>query len=136
LPGPLQRLHAARNHNAAPVKFSDWLAAALQRSPTVFKTEGLHESLSKQVTLNFFGVADALGEAFHEIADWPVRRSVAVEPNDNCLAARIGIFSRQMAIDRGVHAIIQAILDSPKLWFYFVRVPRSFFDKHQNERAV
>jgi len=27
--GPLQRLHAARNRNAAPVKFSDWLAASL-----------------------------------------------------------------------------------------------------------
>src|SRR5262249_40243329 len=27
LPGPLQRQHAARNRNAAPVKFSDWLAA-------------------------------------------------------------------------------------------------------------
>src|SRR5262249_29827783 len=28
LPGPLRRLHAARNRKAAPVKFSDWLAAA------------------------------------------------------------------------------------------------------------
>jgi hypothetical protein len=29
LPGPLQRLRGARNQNAAPVKFSDWLAPAL-----------------------------------------------------------------------------------------------------------
>jgi hypothetical protein len=32
LPGPLQELHAARNRNAAPVKFSDWFAPAPQFS--------------------------------------------------------------------------------------------------------
>src|SRR5688500_18219038 len=31
LPGPLQRLKAARNRNAAPVKLSDWLAGAASR---------------------------------------------------------------------------------------------------------
>ena len=29
LPGPPQRLHAARNQNAAPVKFSDWFGLAV-----------------------------------------------------------------------------------------------------------
>ncbi len=37
LPGPLQRLHAARNRNAAPVKLSDWFGLAPSQS-SGFKT--------------------------------------------------------------------------------------------------
>ena len=37
LPGPLQRLHAARNQNAAPVKFSDWLCRAELRAKQHFR---------------------------------------------------------------------------------------------------
>ena len=41
LPGPLQRLHAARNRNAAPVKFSDWFAGASYRVPTALSANSV-----------------------------------------------------------------------------------------------
>lgn len=53
LPGPLQGLHAAQNRNAAPVKFSDWLAAGRSQRLHLFKRICETERLGEPSTEHF-----------------------------------------------------------------------------------
>src|SRR5438128_1969126 len=55
LPGPLQRLQAARNRTAAPVKFSDWLAGVVLHKPAL---DELHEIAVDRMRLKSSAATD------------------------------------------------------------------------------